>query len=143
MGRLGQKTGAGWYRYETGDRTPHPDPVVEELVLAEVALKNIQRRKISDDEIRERILFSMINEGAKVLEEGIASRAVDIDLVFLHGYGFPAYRGGPMFYASEYGLEKILNHIRIYQKEDEFAWRPSDLLVDLVKGNRESFELKP
>ena len=130
MGRLGQKTGAGWYRYKEGDRTAHPDPIVEKLILEKSARKGIKRRALSDDEIRERILFSMINEGAKVLGEGVAARALDIDLVFLHGYGFPAYRGGPMFYADQLGASHILDAIHGFAEQDAYSWRPADILVE-------------
>ena len=132
MGRLGQKSGAGWYLYKEGDRSAYPDPVVEKLILAESEKLGITRRAISDEEIRDRILFAMINEGAKVLEEGIAGRALDIDLVYLHGYGFPAFRGGPMFYADAIGLDKVLDGVREFAKEDSFAWRPSALLEKLA-----------
>ena len=132
MGRLGQKTGAGWYSYKEGDRKAYPEPEVEKLILAESEKLGITRRAISDDEIRDRILFAMINEGAKVLEEGIAARALDIDLVYLHGYGFPAFRGGPMFYADAIGLDKVLAGVRTFAKEDSFAWRPSALLEKLA-----------
>lgn len=133
MGRLGQKTGAGWYLYKEGDRNAHPDPEIEKLILAESKKKGITRRDINDDEIRDRILFSMINEGAKILEEGIASRPLDIDLVLLNGYGFPAYRGGPMFYADAIGLDKVLDGVRLFEKTDSFAWRPSAMLVKLAE----------
>lgn len=140
MGRLGQKTGAGWYRYAEGDRTPHPDSEVKDLILAASKEKGINRRKISDDEIRDRIIFSMINEGAKVLGEGIASRAVDIDLVFLYGYGFPAYRGGPMFYAGQIGLDNVLQKIRTFEKDDAYAWAPADLIVERVNQELYTFD---
>jgi len=140
MGRLGQKTGAGWYRYEKGDRTPHPDRQVKELILAASKEKGIARREISDDEIRDRIIFSMINEGAKVLEEGIASRAVDIDLVFLHGYGFPAYRGGPMFYAGQVGLNSVLQKIRRFEQDDAYSWSPADIIVEHVDQKLYAFD---
>ena len=136
MGRLGQKTGAGWYQYKEGDRTAYPDPEVEKLILAESEKLGITRRAISDDEIRDRILFAMINEGAKVLEEGIAARALDIDLVYLHGYGFPAYRGGPMFYADAIGLDKVLAGVNDFAKTDSYAWRPSALLENLAKDGK-------
>jgi 3-hydroxyacyl-CoA dehydrogenase len=114
-GRYGQKTGAGFYRYDE-NRKPAPDPEV---------LKLVQRgnRTIPDQEIVERCIYALINEGAKVLEEGIAQRAVDIDVIYLTGYGFPAYRGGPMFYADTVGLKKI--HDRVV----EFGWTPAALLI--------------
>jgi len=117
-GRLGQKTGAGFYRYDE-NRKPAPDPDV-------VALLQKQNRAISDQEIVERCVYALINEGAKVLEEGIALRAVDIDVIYLTGYGFPAYRGGPMFYADTVGLKKISEGVR------EFEWKPAALLERLA-----------
>ncbi len=133
LGRLGQKTGAGWYRYEKGDRTPHPDPVVDEVIAEAIAAKGAARRDIADEEIRNRILFAMINEGAKILEEGIAQRPLDIDVVFLNGYGFPAYRGGPMFHADAVGLDKVVAVIKEYAKGDAYAWRIAPLLEDCVR----------
>ncbi len=119
-GRYGQKTGAGWYRYDQS-RKPIPDPEV-------VALVQKQHRAIPDEEIVERCIYALINEGAKVLEEGIASRAVDIDVIYLTGYGFPAYRGGPMFYADMVGLKKIHDRVR------ELGWEPAGLLELAAKG---------
>jgi len=137
LGRLGQKTGAGWYRYEAGDRTPYPDPVVAEIIVDEAAKKGIARRAIDDEEIRQRILYAMVNEGAKILEEGIAARALDIDLVFLHGYGFPAYRGGPMFYGDLIGPARVLEGVRAFAREDAYAWRPAGLIERLAaEGGR-------
>jgi 3-hydroxyacyl-CoA dehydrogenase len=133
MKRLGQKTGSGWYCYDEGGRTGMPDPIVEDIILTTAKKKGVSRRTISDDEILERILFAMINEGAKVLEEGIAQRALDIDTVFINGYAFPAYHGGPMFYADKIGLEVVLDGVRRFAKSDEYAWRPSALLVRLVE----------
>ena len=121
-GRYGQKSGAGFYRYDE-NRKPLPDPEV-------VALLQKQRRVISDQEIVERCVYALINEGAKVLEEGIAQRAVDIDVIYLTGYGFPAYRGGPMFYADTVGLKKISERVR------EFGRKPAALLERLAsEGN--------
>jgi 3-hydroxyacyl-CoA dehydrogenase len=144
MGRFGQKTSAGFYKYEPGNRTPIPDPVVEEVIKAVSKELGIERRAITDDEIFERCLDSMINEGAKILDEGIALRASDIDTVWINGYGFPAHRGGPMFYADTAGLPKI------YAKLEEFAarygnvWEPSALLARLAKDNQTfaSFDAK-
>lgn len=134
--RLGQKTGAGWYRYEEGGRNGIPDPVVEDIILAAAKDKGITRKDISDDEIRDRILFSMINEGANVLEDGIAQRALDIDTVFINGYGFPAFRGGPMFYADQIGLDVVLDGVRRFAQTDDYAWQPSALLVKLAKDKK-------
>ncbi len=104
LGRLGQKTGAGWYDYKAGDRSPHISPLVNDLVLKASRDKNITRRVIEDDEIRERIIKIMATEGQAILDEGIALKASDIDLVMIHGYGFPKYRGGLMFYAAAQGI---------------------------------------
>ncbi len=136
MDRLGQKTGAGVYRYEDG-RTPVPDPEIEQLIIEHSKQIGIERRKISDEEILERCLYSMINEGAKILEEGIAARSLDIDIVWIYGYGFPVYRGGPMFYADQTGLGKVLDGIEKYRKQfgDDF-WTPSPLLERLVKEDK-------
>ena len=120
--RYGQKTGAGWYRYDE-NRKPLPDPQV-------LALLQKGHRAIPDQEIVERCVYALINEGAKVLEEGIASRAVDIDVIYLTGYGFPAYRGGPMFYADTIGLKKICDRVR------EFGWKPASLLDKLVREGK-------
>ncbi|MFM2125526.1 MAG: hypothetical protein RL328_1977 [Acidobacteriota bacterium] len=125
LGRYGQKTGAGWFRYGD-DRKAAPDPEVAALVQAEARKHGIGQRTISDAEIRDRCLFALVNEGAKVLEEGLAARASDIDVVYLTGYGFPAHRGGPMFYADTVGLGKVLSRIK------EFGWSPSPLLERLA-----------
>jgi len=106
MGRYGQKTGAGWYKYEPGSRTPVADPLVQKTIDESVAKAGIKQRKISNDEILERTLYSLINEGASILGEGIALRAVDIDMLYILGYGFPAARGGPMWYADTVGLKR-------------------------------------
>jgi 3-hydroxyacyl-CoA dehydrogenase len=133
LGRFGQKTGAGWYRYETGSRAPLPDPLVEKLIVEHSRAAGIQRRAITDEEILGRLLYAMINEGARILAEGVALRAVDIDMVWLHGYGFPAHRGGPMFHADETGLKTVLEAIRGYR--DRFGadfWTPAPLLEELA-----------
>src|SRR5690606_19391296 len=106
QGRFGQKTGKGYYIYEQGSRTPKPDPEVAKLVEEKAREKGINRREISADEITERTLYPMVNEGARILEEGIAARASDIDIVWVNGYGFPIGKGGPMFWADLEGLDK-------------------------------------
>jgi len=126
MGRFGQKTGAGWYRYETGRRDALPDPAVDEMIQAYRREKGITPRRIPDDEIVDRCVFALVNEGAKILDEGIAQRASDIDLVYLAGYGFPPYRGGPMFYADTVGLYNVVRRMK------EFAWTPAPLLARLA-----------
>src|SRR6185369_13238287 len=118
MGRFGQKTGAGWYRYDE-NRTPSPDPEVAALVEKLAREAGIARRPIGAEEIVERTIYALINEGAKILEEGIAMREVDIDMIYIHGYAFPVYRGGPMWYARAVGLNKI------YDKVREFGWTPA------------------
>ncbi|MEX2409208.1 MAG: 3-hydroxyacyl-CoA dehydrogenase NAD-binding domain-containing protein, partial [Rhodovibrionaceae bacterium] len=133
MGRLGQKTGAGWYRYEEGNRKPIPDSAVEELVLAASKEKGIARRVFSQEEIQRRALCALANEGARILEEGIAARPVDIDMVWIHGYGFPAHRGGPMFWADARGLDRLLADIEVFAKEDPQSWQPAPLLERLAK----------
>ncbi|HEX6774846.1 MAG TPA: 3-hydroxyacyl-CoA dehydrogenase NAD-binding domain-containing protein, partial [Methylomirabilota bacterium] len=108
QGRFGQKTGAGWYRYEAGSRTPRPDPEVEAVIAACAKEGGIERRQVGDEEVLKRCLWALVNEGARILEEGIALRASDIDVTYLYGYGFPRYRGGPMFYADQVGLKQVL-----------------------------------
>ncbi len=132
LGRFGQKTGAGWYRYEAGSRAAIPDPLVEELIIKAAREAGIQRQPVSDQEILERCIYALVNEGAKILEEGIALRASDIDIVYIYGYGFPRFRGGPMFYADSIGLDKVLASVRrFHEKHGEF-WKPAPLLEKLA-----------
>jgi 3-hydroxyacyl-CoA dehydrogenase len=137
LGRFGQKTGAGWYDYKPGDRTPLPSDVVNKIVLEESARLGRPRRKIGDEEIVQRALYSLINEGARILEEGIALRASDIDVVYLTGYAFPDFRGGPLFYADTVGLPNILRTMREfaggYQPD---AWEPAPLLKHLASEGK-------
>ena len=130
-GRLGQKTGAGFYRYE--GRTPLPDPEVEALVLTHSQEAGFTRREISDEEILKRLLYALVNEGAHILEEGIARRAGDIDVIYVYGYGFPAYRGGPMFYADTVGLGEVYMDVARFQKEFGEHWEPAPLLKKLAE----------
>jgi 3-hydroxyacyl-CoA dehydrogenase len=137
MGRLGQKTGAGYYQYDPDTRQRSVDPLVLEVIEAQAEKRGVERKVISDETILERLTFALINEGFKILEEGIAQRPSDIDVVYAFGYGFPAYRGGPMFYADTIGLEKI------YQTVCEFAdtygeefWQPAALLKQLVEEGK-------
>ena len=133
MGRFGQKTGSGWYDYKPGDRNPAPSEVVNQMIVAESARVGLTRRKVSEEEIVERLVYALVNEGAKILEEGIAQRASDIDMIYLTGYGFPIYRGGPMFYADSIGLAKVLRAIRHYQQGYHGeAWTPAERLVRLA-----------
>lgn len=135
LGRFGQKTGAGWYRYEPGRRDALPDPIVDELIAAERKALGITPRKIGATEIAERLIYSLVNEGAQLLDEGIAQRASDIDIVYLTGYGFPVYRGGPMFYAEAQGLFNVVRRMRDFANNphgDRAFWRPAPLLLRAV-----------
>ncbi|HEY8609175.1 MAG TPA: 3-hydroxyacyl-CoA dehydrogenase NAD-binding domain-containing protein [Noviherbaspirillum sp.] len=141
LGRFGQKTGKGWYRYEAGKRDALPDAEVDEIIAAARAEAGIEARKVSDDEIVERCIFALVNEGARILEEGIAQRASDIDMVYLHGYGFPAHRGGPMLYAETLGLANVVEKMRRFAGQpggDAAFWAPAPSLVCLAKSG-ESF----
>ncbi|MHB8721430.1 MAG: 3-hydroxyacyl-CoA dehydrogenase NAD-binding domain-containing protein [Steroidobacteraceae bacterium] len=133
LGRFGQKTGAGWYDYKAGDRTPIPSDLVNRIVLEESARLGLPQREVGDEEIVQRALYSLVNEAARILEEGIAVRASDIDVVYLTGYGFPDFRGGPLFYADAVGLVNILRTMRKfaagYQGD---AWEPAPLLKRLA-----------
>jgi 3-hydroxyacyl-CoA dehydrogenase len=136
LGRFGQKTGAGWYRYEDGSRTPLPDPEIDSLIIQVSQELGFEQRDISDREILERCLYPLINEGAKLLEEGIALRAADIDVVWIYGYGFPVYRGGPMFYADSVGTRTIHEAMsRLYDRHGEML-KPAALLEDLARQNK-------
>ena len=137
-GRFGQKTGAGWYRYEAGNRNPLPDSVTEQLITDYRAAHGITPRKIGDEEIVERCIFALVNEGARILEEGIAARASDIDLVYLNGYGFPLHRGGPMLYADTVGLPQVVRSLRRFAAEPgaDASWQPAPLLVRLAEEGR-------
>jgi len=131
LGRLGQKTGKGWYRYE-GDRTPHVDPEVDELVTRYRTEAGLVARRITDEEIVQRCTYALVNEGARILEEGIALRASDIDVVYLTGYGFPRARGGPMFYAQTVGLNNVVESMQQFAKNshaDPSFWQPAKLLL--------------
>ncbi len=136
-GWFGQKSGRGWYRYEKGSRKPIPDPEVEAMLSQYRQELKISPRKITDDEIVERCIYALVNEGARILEEGIALRASDIDMVYLTGYGFPPYRGGPMFYADTIGLPKVLSAIESFQKGYQGSqWQPAPLLVQLAREGK-------
>ncbi len=134
QGRFGQKTGAGFYKYE--GRNAIPDPVVEDIILASAKAQGIQRRTISDEEIVQRCMYPLVNEGALILEEGIAIRSSDIDITYLFGYGFPVYRGGPMFWAEQIGLDKVLATIREFHKVHGKAWTPAPLLVRSAEAGK-------
>lgn len=133
LGRLGQKMGAGWYDYRTGDRTAYSSELVDSLITEYSSKIGLERRRISDTEITERLIFSLVNEAANILEEGIAQRASDIDIVYLNGYGFPLHLGGPMFYANTVGLAKIVTAIQHYSKGYYGkVWKVAPLLQELV-----------
>jgi 3-hydroxyacyl-CoA dehydrogenase len=137
LGRFGQKTGKGWYKYNLPDRKPIPDPEVDEIIQKYRTENKIKTRAISDEEIVERLIYALVNEAAYILEEGIALRASDIDMVYLTGYGFPAYRGGPMFYADTVGLKKVLNSIQKFQSGYRGeVWKPAPLLVRLANEGK-------
>jgi len=132
-GRFGQKTGKGYYKYEAGSRAPLPDPEIEKLIEETTAKLGIKRRQIDDQEILERLMYPMINEGARILEEKIAARPSDIDVVWLYGYGWPIYRGGPMFYADSVGLKKIAERLSFYAKQtNDPSLEPTPLLKRLA-----------
>jgi 3-hydroxyacyl-CoA dehydrogenase len=136
MGRYGQKTGAGWYTYATGSRTPIPDPLIERLADQAAARRGITRRSIANEEIVARITTALANEGARVLEEGYAIRPGDIDVIYCYGFGFPRYRGGPMFYAETVGLPTVLDRVRDYRTRFGDYWHPAPLLERLVAEGR-------
>jgi 3-hydroxyacyl-CoA dehydrogenase len=137
QGRFGQKTGKGFYRYEPGSRSALPDPAVDDIIRRYREEVGVKPRAISDEEIVERCIYALVNEGAKILEEGIALRASDIDMVYLTGYGFPPYRGGPMFYADTVGLAKVLSTLQRFQSGYQGAqWKPAPLLVKLAQTSR-------
>ncbi|MGF6609753.1 3-hydroxyacyl-CoA dehydrogenase [Paraburkholderia sp. WSM4175] len=137
MGRFGQKTGGGWYDYKAGDRTAYPSGVVNDMIGEYSKETNSERRKISDEEIVERLVFALVNEGAKILEEGIASKASDIDMVYLTGYGFPLHRGGPMLYADTVGLYNVERAIRRYAaRPNGDAWKLAPSIAKLAAEGR-------
>jgi 3-hydroxyacyl-CoA dehydrogenase len=137
LGRYGQKTGKGFYRYEAGNRKPVVDPEIEQLLEKYHTENGLQTRAITDGEIVERCIFALANEGARILEEGIALRASDVDMVYLTGYGFPAHRGGPMFYADTVGLDKVVAAIETFRKGYHGEqWQPAPLLVKLAKEGK-------
>ncbi|MEI9985916.1 MAG: 3-hydroxyacyl-CoA dehydrogenase NAD-binding domain-containing protein [Aliidongia sp.] len=137
-GRMGQKTNAGYYHYEPGSRAPLPDPAVDALIDEVARERGINRRHIPGDEILERLLYPMINEGARILEEGIALRASDVDVVWVYGYGWPVYRGGPMYWADSIGLQKIRDRLAaLYDETGREHWKPAALIEQLAaEGGR-------
>jgi len=133
-GRFGQKTGAGWYRYEPGSRTPLPDPATDAVIESYRAERGVAPRRIADEEIVERCIYALVNEGARILQEGIAARASDIDVAFLNGYGFPKLRGGPMFHAQSVGLDTVLRSLRRFAAVPgaDASWQTASLIESLA-----------
>jgi 3-hydroxyacyl-CoA dehydrogenase len=131
MGRLGQKRGKGWYRYDD-PRTPTPDPEITTLIRSLATAAGIRQREIGDREIVERTILALVNEGARALADGVAARASDIDVVYVNGYGFPAWRGGPMFHADRLGLRHVLDRISAFHRDLGERWRPAPLLAELA-----------
>ena len=138
-GRLGQKTGKGWYRYEPGSRAPQVDPEVDAMIDAYRHEVGITPRAIPDEEIVDRCVYALVNEGARILEEGIALRASDIDIVYLTGYGFPRAKGGPMFYAETVGLDKVVARMHEFEANPNAApefWQPAKLLAERARAGK-------
>ena len=135
MGRFGQKTGAGWYRYDE-NRKAIPDPEVEKLIEQLASEAGIKRREISKEEIIDRTMYALVNEGAKILEEGFALRAVDINIIYINGYAYPAWRGGPMWYADTVGLKKVYDRVCEFHAQHGELWEPAPLLERLAKEGR-------
>lgn len=135
MGRFGQKTGGGFYDYPNG-RTPVPNADIEKLIVDTAAELGIERRAVSDDEILKRCMYPLVNEGAKILAEGMALRPSDIDIIYIYGYGFPPYRGGPMFWADQIGLKTVYDDILKFQAEHGAYWEPAPLLEELAKAGK-------
>jgi 3-hydroxyacyl-CoA dehydrogenase len=142
-GRLGQKTGAGWFRYEKGDRTPHPDPAVARIIKEKAAEMGVPQRSFSDEEILRRLLFASVNEACKILEEGKAYRASDIDVMWLGGFGFPRYRGGLMCWADGIGVAEVYRQIQAWHQQYGERWAPSALLRQLAETGTPLREAKP
>jgi 3-hydroxyacyl-CoA dehydrogenase len=136
LGRYGQKTGVGWYRYEQGSRTPIADPLIDELAAREAARRGVTRRTIADEEIIARVTTALANEGARVLGEGYALRPGDIDVIYAYGFGFPRYRGGPLFYSDTIGLPTVLRRVAEYRARFGNYWTPAPLLERLVAEGR-------
>jgi 3-hydroxyacyl-CoA dehydrogenase len=141
MGRFGQKTGCGFYRYENGNRTPLPDPFVEDLIRSVAREAGITQRRIDDEEIRKRCIYALVNEAANILSEGIAIRASDVDVTWVYGYGFPAWRGGPLRYAEVVGLGAVYADILEFEQRHGVYWTPSALLAELATKGGSFFEV--
>ncbi len=143
LGRFGQKTGAGWYRYEKGDRTPYPDPIVADIIKRISRELGAEPREFGDEEILRRLLFASVNEACKILEEGIAYRASDVDVMWLHGFGFPRYRGGVMFWADGIGVKAVYDQIAVWHQRYGARWAPSKLLRSLAESGTPLRDAKP
>src|SRR3984893_7116876 len=135
LGRFGQKTGAGWYKYGE-NRQAIPDPEVTGLVKRWAAEAGIPQRNISREEIVDRCVYALVNEGARILEQGYALRSVDIDIIYINGYGFPAHRGGPMWYADTMGLQRVYDRICEFQRQHGEIWQPASLLKHLAEQGK-------
>lgn len=136
MGRLGQKTNAGFYRYEQGTRTPLPDPEVDAVIAEVAAAAGVELRELSDEEILHRLLFASVNEAARILEQGVAYRPSDVDVMWAGGFNFPRYRGGLMFWADQIGTRRIYDQIRVWQQRYGKRWTPAPLLQQLAESNQ-------
>jgi 3-hydroxyacyl-CoA dehydrogenase len=136
MGRYGQKTGAGWFNYTEGDRTPYPDPVVAGVIEEVGRELGVEQRDFGDEEILQRLLFSSVNEAAKILEEGIAYRASDVDVMWLNGFGFPRYRGGLMFWADGVGVKNIYDTMRQWEDRYGARWKPAGMIRELAEAGK-------
>jgi 3-hydroxyacyl-CoA dehydrogenase len=134
LGRFGQKTGSGYYRYNPATRARERDPEIEQLIVDYSAEKGIERRTLDSEEVVERLMYALVNEGAWILEEGIAQRASDIDVIYVYGYGVPAYLGGPMFYADQVGLAKVYQRVCEFAERDPASWKPAPLLKKLAES---------
>jgi 3-hydroxyacyl-CoA dehydrogenase len=138
-GHFGQKTGSGYFRYEAGSRTPQRDPEVERLIVETSAKLQVKRRAIAPEEIVERMTLPMINEGARILDEGIASRPGDIDVIWVYGYGWPVWRGGPMFYADGLGLGQVRDRLAFYaERSEDESLKPAPL-IERLAAERKGF----
>jgi 3-hydroxyacyl-CoA dehydrogenase len=134
-GRYGQKTGRGWYRYDE-QRKASPDPEVIELIRSTARVAGIPQRTLDNREIVERCLYALINEGARIVADGSAQRASDIDVIYTNGYGFPAWRGGPMFHADRVGLAEVYERIRQFERDFGARWAPAPLLAELAQSGK-------
>ncbi len=143
MGRLGQKTGAGWFKYEPGDRTPHPDPEVARIIKQKAGEMGVEQREFSDEEILRRLLFASVNEACRILDEGKAYRASDIDVMWLNGFGFPRYRGGLMYWADGIGVGEVYRQIALWHQQYGERWAPSPFLRRLAETNTAFRDAKP